>query len=102
MEDWDCEHKNPALFDELMAEFAECWKASDANADGLLNSEEFKVFMTKTNANQMKRYGEAKMPDAADVGKWYNAYNTLTSGCDGISMADMKTADGILKRIATV
>lgn len=99
MEAFDAEAKNPALWDELMEEFRACWKASDANADGLLNSEEFKVFMAKQNDNMKKRFGESTMPDAEEVGRWYAAYNTITAGCDGVSMEDFKTGDEMLKRI---
>ena len=101
MEAFTAEAKNPALWDELMAEFAACWKASDANADGLLNSEEFKVFTAKNNDNMKKRFGEATMPDADEVARWYDAYNTITPGVEGVSQEDFKTADEMLKRIFT-
>jgi hypothetical protein len=101
MEAFSAETNNPALWDELMAEFATCWKASDANADGLLNSEEFKVFMTKNNESMKKRFGESTMPGAEEVARWYDAYNTLTTGVDGISQEDFKAADEMLKRIFT-
>jgi hypothetical protein len=101
MEAFMAQENNQALFDELMAEFAATWKASDANADGLLNSEEFKVFTTKNSEQMKKRFGEATTPSAEEVGKWYMAYNTITAGVDGVSQEDFKTGDEMLKRIFT-
>lgn len=101
MEAFSAEGKNPALWDELMEEFVTCWKASDANADGLLNSEEFKVFMTKNDECMKKRFGESTLPDAEEQSRWYDAYNTLTSGVEGISQEDFKVADTMIKRIFT-
>jgi len=40
---WD----DPALWDELKNEFMKIWKEADANADGVLDLAEFKVFSTK-------------------------------------------------------
>ena len=34
---WDAEKTNPALYKEMMDEFVACFKAADANGDGLLN-----------------------------------------------------------------
>ena len=55
------------MYREMKAEFEMVWKESDANNDGLLDLEEFKVFMVKNTESQKKRFGEAsKGPEKED------------------------------------
>ena len=44
----NAEENNPTLFKEMKMEYMSCFKASDANNDGLLDMAEFKVFIEKT------------------------------------------------------
>ena len=95
------DEENPALFREMKAEFEMVWNESDANKDGLLDLDEFKVFMVKLTDTNKKRFGEAtKGPEKEDE-MWFRAYNSLTSGQNGISMQDFKKGRDLVRGIMT-
>ena len=99
MEHMQAEDKNPALFKELKDEFLACWKASDANGDGLLVLAEYKEFAKKNTENMKKRWGDCKPSSDDEVESWYNCCNYLTPSCDGISLKDFKDGMEIIKSI---
>jgi hypothetical protein len=86
MEHFEAEHKNPALFKEIMAEFMEMWKIADANKDGCLDLTEFKVFAEKYNDAMTKRWGESTKGDEGEDEKWFEAYSTINGGVNGVSI----------------
>jgi hypothetical protein len=83
----------------MMLEMGACFRACDANQNGVLELLEFKQFMIRQNMNYKRRWGESTKGGAAEDEMWYKAYNLLTPGCDGISMDDFKEARGMLRRI---
>jgi len=88
MEYIKAEECNPELFKEYMDEFKSCWVACDANKDGVLNLEEFKVFANKHNENMKKRWGESTKGNEEEDTQWYFAYNMITANKNGISLSD--------------
>ena len=99
MEYMEAEMKNPALYQEIMAEFNRCWKQSDTNADGLLNMREFKTFAKKHNENMKRRWGESVKGTEKETEKWYQAYNMLSPMKEAVSMDDFMTANDMLVQI---
>ena len=85
------QYDDPALWEELKQEFMRIWKESDANADGVLDMAEFKVFVSKYNDAMKARNGEAEKGDEREDEKWYEAYNLLSPNKEGVSMVDFRT-----------
>jgi len=99
MEAMKADEENPAMYREMKAEFEGVWKESDADADGLLNLDEFKVFMNKYYEANKKRFGEAAKNGEKEDEMWFRAYNSLTSGVNGVSMEDFKKGREIVRGI---
>jgi hypothetical protein len=59
MEAMKADEENPAMFKEMRAEFEMVFNEADANKDGVLDLDEFKVFMVKNTECQKKRFGKA-------------------------------------------
>jgi hypothetical protein len=78
------QYDDAALWEELKQEFMKIWKESDANADGVLDMAEFKVFVTKYNDAMKARNGEAEKGDEREDEKWYEAYNMINSNKEGM------------------
>jgi len=93
------EEENPTLFNEMKKEFEMVWTASDANKDGLLDCDEFKVFMVKNTELQKKRFGESAKGTEKEDEMWYRAYNSLTAGVNGVSMKDFKKGREIIRTV---
>jgi Ca2+-binding EF-hand superfamily protein len=93
------EEENPALFAEMMTEFKNTWTLCDKNKDGVLNLEEFKDFANQHNENMKRRWGESIMGSDDEVEKWYQASNMLTTGVDGVALADFKKGRDIIREI---
>jgi hypothetical protein len=67
MEAMNADEENPEMFREMKKEFQMVWEKADANKDGLLDLNEFKVFMVEYTEVNKKRYGEAtKGPEKED------------------------------------
>ena len=77
-----------------MAGLAEDWNGSDADGDGKLNLEEFKVYITKAKAREATA-GCYVRPDPGDARttEMYNAANSIGEG-EGIVMMDFFTVMG--------
>ena len=60
-----------------MEEFKACWTLSDANNDGVLDCDEFKVFAEKYNEKMARRWGECKKGSEDEDEMWYMAYNSI-------------------------
>jgi predicted DNA-binding protein YlxM (UPF0122 family) len=84
----------------MMGEFMSCFKAADVNNNGVLEKDEFRVWMTKMNAAMKARFGEAIEVDDRECEQWFNAHNGLTPHCDGVSLEDFMQGDTIMKEIA--
>ena len=82
-----------------MEEFKACWMECDANKDGVIDCEEFKVFAVKHNEMNKKRFGESVKGNEQEDEQWFGAYNSITSNKNGISMEDFKTGRGYLMEI---
>ena len=78
-----------------MAAFNETFNSSDANGDGLLNRDEYIVCTKASEAKEAERGGWV-MGDDEYTGRFYAAANMITPGTDGVSMADMMTAIGVI------
>lgn len=81
---------NKKLMAEGIAEFLMCFRDADANKDGKLNSQEFKVFMQKMMECNKKRFGEYPSLTDSECGEWYKAGNAIDSTYEGISVYDMR------------
>lgn len=86
MEDVQAEWNNPTRFKELMDEFMMIWRQADANNDGMLDANEFKVFIEKYNSAMQKRWGESTKGDEREDEKWFEAYNTINPNINGVSI----------------
>ena len=80
------EFNNPALFKEIMDEFMMIWRQSDANNDGVLDKNEWKVFAEKYNSAMQKRWGESTKGDEREDERWFEAYNTINPNVQGVSI----------------
>jgi hypothetical protein len=77
-----------------MAEMTADWSESDADGDGKLNVEEFKVYITKAKARETTA-GCYTRPDPGEARttEMYNAANSIGEG-EGIVMMDFFTVMG--------
>jgi len=89
-EEMKAEEENPELYKKLHDEFVALWKECDANNDGVLTMDEFKVFNQKNFEKQKARWGESRMPPEDEVEGWYRASNMFTPSKDGISLQDFE------------
>jgi len=46
-EAWSADQTDPQLFAQLLGEFLSCFKQADVNNNGVLEKDEFRVYMTK-------------------------------------------------------
>ena len=58
--------------------------------------------MYKANENNKKRYGESEKGDDKEDEMWYEAYNCLTPGKEGVSPDDMKQGRKIMMTMMKV
>merc|ERR1711939_420509 len=86
------EHKQKMQDEEykngVIEEMKTNWNDADANKDGLLNADEWVVFMQKTHACNEARFGAHDAPAAELTAELYRTANLFTPGTDGVSMAD--------------
>ena len=61
------------------------WNAADANADGLLNLDEFRAWYASSRATRRE---EGWFLPTDDADRAYNVMNLVTEGADGVSIAD--------------
>lgn len=77
-----------------MANFTEDWNSSDANNDGKLNLEEFRVWMGKAKAREQAE-GQYTRPDDPDrVERMYEMTNAINAAEDGAVLMDFFTLMG--------
>ena len=88
------------MFAEILGEFLSCFKAADANLNGVLEMAEFRVYTTKMSECMKARFGEGLELDDKECEQWYNAHNRLTPHKEGVSMEDFMAADEIMKKLA--
>ena len=93
------EGANPALYQEIRTEFLATWKIADANADGVLDCNEFKVFVEKHNENMKKRLGQSEKGDEREDEKWFEAYNSINPSCMGVSLECFETGKDMIMEI---
>ena len=74
-----------------IAAFTERFNEHDANADGLVNRDEYIAVSKASEAREVERGGWAMNNDDYQ-GRFYAAANMITPGTDGVSMADMMQA----------
>ena len=87
-------NEDPAFMEQTMAEITKCFSDADANSDGLLDLEEYKVFMASWQTLGKARGNfEDERPES--VTKAYAAINQITPGAEGISMADFQVGMGV-------
>ena len=89
-EEMKAEDENPELYKKLHAEFVALWQECDANKDGVLTLDEFKVFSMKNYELQKQRWGENRMAPEDEIEGWYHASNMFTPSKDGISLQDFE------------
>ena len=99
METMQAEFNNPALFKEIMDEFMMVWRQADANNDGNLDLNEWKVFVEKYNACMQKRWGESTKGDEREDEKWFEAYNTINPNVNGISIECFREGREMIQEI---
>ena len=77
-----------------MANLTEDWNGSDADGDGYLNLDEFKVWVTKAKDREIAAGCYVRPdPDQARTTEFYNVANTITEG-EGIVLMDFFTYMG--------
>ena len=86
----DEEYKNTE-----MAVFNQQFQDADVNNDGVLDRDEYIVFTKVAEAREAARGGWI-MDDDEYTGRFYVAANAVTPGTDGVSMADMMQAIGVV------
>ena len=74
--------------DEDKMIWAETFKSSATNEDGLLNQAMYMDFIKKLNGNQMAKHGEAVTWTEDEINQMYEGTNKLTPDVDGVSAAD--------------
>ena len=94
MEKWkgDEEFKN-----QRMAEMSESFVASDADGDGRLNLEEWKVWIGGLRAKQAER-GEFGDNREGNTEKWYAINNKIDPSQEGIALADFMISMGVASK----
>ena len=80
-----------------MAVMGEQFTAADANADGVLDRDEYINFVKAAEARAAAQ-GNWIMDDAEHFGKIYAAANMITPGTDGLTMGDAMTAMGVMMK----
>ena len=95
MEELDKWANDEAFKATEMAEFAKTFTESDANGDGVLNRDEYIVCIKASEARAIAK-GCWAMCDDEYTGRFYAAANMITPGTDGVSMADMGQAIGVV------
>ena len=75
------------------------FEKSDEDKDGLLSQGEFQIFMKNITEKFKERTGGAVQPSEKDNEVTWGATNTLTSGVEGISLADYKLSRVIYRQL---
>ena len=95
-EAWMEERKSdPEFGAKQMAKMQGYFTGADANNDGVLDRDEYLEFV-RLGEVEAKEQGWWVLESPEHVGKVYAVANLITPGTDGVSMADIMQAAGVL------
>ena len=62
---------------------------ADANKDGVMDLEEYTVFVRSFEDYRANKYGDVPRFDEATIAQWWIVQNKITPGVEGISQQDL-------------
>lgn len=84
----------------MNADLAATLEAADANKDGVIDLEEFRVFLQMLNDYEKKHYGHGKGPEFSsdESAQLYQIYNRINPEVEGIAIQDFEVTEAALHK----